>query len=138
MNRVRLLALGATLLAALATLAQQTSPKPASQAVGDFPSVDAQMKVLTQKLDLTADQQSKIRPIMQDLHDYTEKLLQDPTLSTQERLDQVRPRRIEAGKKIRVFLTEEQNSKFDAYLRGPHRDMHGGLSGNGAGAALPK
>jgi Spy/CpxP family protein refolding chaperone len=96
------------------------------------------MKVLIEKLDLTAEQQSKIRPIMLELHDYTVKLMQDKSLSQQERLDKVRPRRIEAGEKVREFLTEDQKTKLNAYLQGPHRELHGDLSGGGAGAPSPK
>jgi hypothetical protein len=126
------------LMAAIVTLAQQTSAKPASKAADNFPSVDAQMKVLIEKLDLTAEQQREIRPIMLELHDYTVKLMRDESLSQQERLDKVRPRRIEAGKKVREFLTEDQKTKLNAYLQGPHREMHGDLSGDGAGAPSPK
>lgn len=138
MIRAGLLTIGTIILAALAMLAQQTSTQPAAKDAGNFPTVDAQMKVLIQKLDLTAEQQSKIRPIMQELHDYSVKLMQDPSLSQQERLDKVRPRRMEAGKKVREFLTEDQKTKLDAYLQGPHKEMHGDLSGNGAGAPSPK
>jgi len=138
MNRVRLLLIATMLMAALAVLAQQKSTKPASEAAGNFPSVDAQMKVLIEKLDLTAEQQSKIRPIMLELHDYTVKLMQDESLSQQERLAEVRPRRMEAGKKIREFLTEDQKTKLNAYLQGLHRELHGDLSGDGAGAPPPK
>jgi periplasmic protein CpxP/Spy len=131
MNRVRLVLIGTMLIAAVAMLAQQTSANSPSKDVGNLPSVDAQMKVLTEKLDLTAGQQSKIRPIMLELHDYTVKLMQDESLSQQERLDKVRPRRIEAGEKIRQFLTEDQKAKFNACLQGPHKEMHGDLSGKG-------
>jgi len=45
---------------------------------------------------------------------------------------------MEAGKKLREFLTEDQKTKLNAYLQGPHREMHGDLSGDGAGAPSPK
>ena len=138
MNRVRLLVIGTMLMAALTMLAQQASTKPASKAADNFPSVDTQMKVLIEKLDLTAEQQSKIRPMMLELHDYTVKLMRDESLSQQERLDKVRPRRMEAGKKVREFLTEDQKAKLNAYLQGPHREMHGDLSGDGGGAPSPR
>ena len=130
MNRARLFAIGTMFMAALALLAQQTSTKPAADAAGNVPTVDAQMKVLTEKLDLTAEQQIKIKPIMQGLHDYTVKLMQDESLSRDERLDKVRPARTEAGKKVREFLTDEQKKKLEIYLQGPHRELHGDLSGN--------
>lgn len=135
MNHTRLLVIGTVLIAALPMLAEQTS-KPGPDAAAKFPSLDSQMKVLTEKLDLTAEQQSKIKPIMQELHDYTVELMQNESLSQQERLDKVRPRRMETGKKVREFLTDEQKKKLDAYLKGPHRELHGDLSGEAG--TLPK
>ena len=44
------------------------------------------MKALTEKLDLSSEQPSKIKPIMQELHDYTVKAMQNDSLSEQERL----------------------------------------------------
>ena len=134
MNRVCNFVIG-TIFMVLPTFAQQTSSGPGA---ANFPSVDAQMRVLTEKLGLTTEQQSEIRPIMLELHDYTVRLIQDESLSQQERLDKVRPRRIAAGSKIREFLTDEQQAKLDLYLRGPHREMHGDLSGEATGAASPK
>ena len=138
MNRVRLFTIGTMFVAALAMLAQQTSTKFSSEAARNFPTVDAQMKVLTEKLDLTSEQQSKIRSIMQKLRDYSVKLMQDESLTQEERLAKVRPARMEAGKKVREFLTDEQKKKLEAYLQGPHREMHGDLSGSGGTAPSPK
>jgi hypothetical protein len=147
MNRVCFAVIAPILTCALAISAQQTSTEPAATAAdnkaaakraANFPSVEGQMKVLTDKLGLTVEQQNKVRPVMADLHDYTVKLIEDQSLSEQERLAKVRPRRIEAGKKLRELLTEEQNKKLDAYLRGPHREMHGDLSGEGAGERTKK
>lgn len=127
MKLIRMFAGLALLLFAVVAFAQQNAPANSEQP--SLPSVDDQMKVLTQKLDLTADQQTKIRPIMQRLHDITEKLMQDENLTRDERLARVRPERVKAGDEIRTFLSDEQKEKFAEYLKGPHREMHGNLSG---------
>jgi hypothetical protein len=106
MNRLRLLAIGSVLLIAPGMLAQQTAPtgepaKGAAQGVV-LPDVGDQLKVLTQKLDLSVDQQPKVKTILQELH---------------------------ADKKIREILSDDQKKKLDQYLRGPHAEMHGNLSG---------
>lgn len=41
------------------------------------PDVGDQLKVLTQKLDLSVDQQPKVKTILQELHDASLKLMQD-------------------------------------------------------------
>ena len=120
MSWIRSLAIGTVLIFALAVLAQQ---------IATTPTVDEQLKVLTEKLDLTAGQRAKVRPIMQELHDATEKLMQDERLSREERLAKVRPQRKQADKKIRALLNDDRKKKLDQYLAGPHDEMHGGLSG---------
>jgi Spy/CpxP family protein refolding chaperone len=138
MNRFRFLAIGTILMFALAAPAQQsaTGPAPndkeehAQRAAQDgVPTVESQLKVLTEKLDLTGDQQSRIKPILQELHDATQKIVQDKTLSHEERLAKVRPQRYKADKQIREFLSDDQKKKLDQYLQGPHSEMHGNLSG---------
>lgn len=103
-----------------------------------LPSVDEQMKILNAKLDLTSDQQEKIKPIMQDLHDATLKIMREDKLSRDEQLAKVRPLRISAGNKLRQFLTDEQKKKLDLYLSGPHHEMHGDLEGKPKSSTQPK
>jgi hypothetical protein len=123
---------------ALTTVAQQTTTRPDATdkndhgqraAQGDVPAVETQLKVLTEKLDLTGDQQARITPILQELHDATQKLVQDKSLSRDERLAKVRPQRYKANERIREILSDDQKKKLDQYLQGPHSEMHGNLSG---------
>ena len=133
MNRIRLLAICSMLLIAPAMLAQQTAPtgepgKGAAQGVV-LPDVGDQLKVLTQKLDLSVDQQPKVKTILQELHDASLKLMQGESTSHEELLSKVRPLRMNADKKIREILSDDQRKKLDQYLQGPHSEMHGNLSG---------
>jgi len=136
MNRYGLLPMGTMLILAVSAQAQQTTTSanaPAKAVPGQedagLPTVDAQLKVLTEKLNLSGDQQNKIRPILKELHDATEKLAADKSLSHEERLAKVRPQRQEADEQIREVLSDYQKKKLDAYLRGPHPEMHGNLTG---------
>ena len=133
MNRFRLLAIGSMLLIAPGVLAQQTAPtgepaKGAAQGVV-LPDVGDQLKVLTQKLDLSVDQQPKVKTILQELHDASLKLMQGESTSHEELLSKVRPLRMNADKKIREILTNDQTKKLDLYLQGPHSEVHGNLHG---------
>jgi len=131
MNRTRLLAIGTMLMFALTTLAQQTTTNIDAHggSGGGVPTVQGQLKVLTEKLDLTGDQQAKIKPILQELHDATQKLMQDESLSREERLDKVRPQRYKADKQIREILNDDQKKKLDQLEQEPHPELHGNLSG---------
>jgi hypothetical protein len=121
------------LLIAPGVLAQQTAPtaepaKGAAQGVV-LPDVGDQLKVLTQKLDLSVDQQPKVKTILQELHDASLKLMQGESTSHEELLSKVRHLRMIADKKIREILSDVQKKKLDQYLQGPHAEMHGNLSG---------
>jgi hypothetical protein len=138
MNRFRSLAFGTILIFALNVPAEQTATAPGSadkseqgqpSTQDDVPTADEQLKVLTIKLDLTDDQQARIKPILQGVHDATVKISQDQSLSREERLAKVRPIRYKAHEQIREILNDEQKKKLDQYMQGPHPEMHGNLSG---------
>ena len=121
MNRFRLLAIGALLTATLAVVAQQTTTKPGDPA----PGVDAHLKVLSERLDLTAAQQAKLKPILQEMQGTSQKLMQDETMSRDERMNKVRACRDKADKKAREFLSDEQKKKLDQLEAEPHPELHG-------------
>ncbi|PYX02558.1 MAG: hypothetical protein DMG86_06740 [Acidobacteria bacterium] len=135
MNRFRLLAIGTTLMLALTTAAQQapTSSDAHGGSGGGVPTVQEQLKVLTEKLDLTGDQQAKIKPILRELHGAMQKLVQDESMSREQRLGNVRACREKADKKIREILNDDQKKKLDQLEQEPHPELHGNLNG----ATLP-
>jgi hypothetical protein len=87
----------------------------AAQNVHGLPPAKEQLRILTDKLGLTADQQSKAGPIIRDLHDATLKLMNDKSLSEEERLNRVRPLRLNTDKKLREILNDQQKKKLDDY-----------------------
>jgi predicted DNA-binding protein YlxM (UPF0122 family) len=101
---------------------------PSAQA--QIPSVEQQMKVFTEKLDLTADQQAKLRPIVRHLHDVMMKAVQNPNLSHEERVAMVRPAHMKAHEEFQQILSEEQKEKLEAYMHGPHPEMQMKLGGS--------
>jgi hypothetical protein len=123
MNHIRLLAAGTILMFASITVAQQATPS------AGVPTAEGQLKVLTAKLDLTSGQQEKVKPILQELHDATLKLVHDENMSREERLSKVRDSRFSADKKIRTILNDDQKQKLDELEREPHPELHGDLSG---------
>jgi Spy/CpxP family protein refolding chaperone len=142
MNRIRLLVVGTVLLLALTVVAQQAATQPDrptpdhpvrdghGQGMHDgVPTVEGHLKVLTEKLALTGDQQTKTRPILQELHDATQKLMQDETMSREERLGKVRACREKADKKIREILNDDQKKKLDQLEQEPNSGLHGNVNG---------
>jgi hypothetical protein len=135
MDCFRLFSIWTMLIASLTAPAQQTSAASTGNAQGrssvqdNAPSVQQQLQTLTAKLHLTIDQEAKIKPILQQLHDATLKLMEDPGLTDRERLDKIRPLRYKARDDMRAILNDDQKQKLDQYLQGPHNEMHGGLTG---------
>src|SRR5882762_2544414 len=110
----RVITIGTMLIVALTAPAQQTATRPTdkdehgqSAAQDDVPTARQMLKVLTEKLDLTGDQQAEITPILQKLHDTQQKLVEDKSPSREERLAKVRSRREKADKQIRKILTDD-------------------------------
>ena len=128
-NRSCLLAIAALLIVAMTVTAQEHGQRGSQD---DQPTVETQLKVLTEKLDLTCDQQAKVKPIIKKLHNRTQKLMQNENLSNEERLAKIRPERFKAEKQIRELLADRQRVKLDEFLHGPHPEMHGNLSGGSA------
>ncbi len=125
MNQRNLLAIGTML-----TFALTGAARGAPAASSGLATVESQLKALTGKLDLTEDQQARIKPVLEELHDSTQKLAEDESLSPDERLAKVRPLRYKADRKIREVLNDDQKKKLDRYEQGPHPEMHGSLSGS--------
>ena len=143
MNRNRLVTIGMTVMFAVATFAQQAAAQPdrsasdrtaknehgQGNANNGVPSVEEHLKVLTERLDLTANQQTKIKPILQRLHDSTQKAVQAQNISTEQRMDRVRASRLKADEKIREILNDDQKEKLDQLEQDTHVDLHGDVNG---------
>lgn len=136
MNRIRLLAIGAVAMFALTVVAQQTTSSNAQGGSGGVPAVQNYLKLLTEKLDLNADQQAKVKPILQEMHDATQKFVQDESMSRDERMDNVRACRYKADREIRKILNDEQKKKLDQLEQEPHPELHGNV--NGTSPAPPR
>ena len=71
MKRIPLIAIMSISMFARVALAQRSAAKPGSEAQDSLPPVEEQLKVLNEKLGLTAKQQAKVKPILQYPVSYT-------------------------------------------------------------------
>ena len=121
MNRIRLFAVVMALAFALPAIAQQSATAPARH----LPTVDQHLKALSEKLNLTADQQDKARPILKQMQDAMQRVMNDKSLTPEQAHQQIRPARMKADKELREFLTVEQKKTLDDLESHPHSDLHG-------------
>jgi hypothetical protein len=131
MNRLRLLAVGTVLMFALSAAAQQTTTSPDAHAVAVAP-VEQHLKVLSEKLSLTADQQDKARPILQEMHDGSQKIEDDHSLTPDQRQAAMGELFMKADKAVRVFLSEDQKKTLDEMEAQMHSGSHGSPHGTTA------
>jgi hypothetical protein len=120
MNRVRGLMMGILLLFAIGVLGQQPSGDTVTH---HMPSVEEHVKLLSERLNLTSDQQMKLTPVIREMQDTVEKNNQDTSLSQDERNTRMRTAHMKADKQMRVFLTEPQKTKLTEMEQEAHMDV---------------
>lgn len=121
MKQIKSILLIAVCLLAVAAFAQQSNPPAQPPTGGDQPqgqrrgpmSVDDQLKSLTDRLTLTADQQAKIKPILEDRSTQMQALMKDDSLSQDDRRAKARSIQEATTGKIRDVLTDDQKKKYD-------------------------
>jgi periplasmic protein CpxP/Spy len=139
MKLIRLTMLFAACLFAMAALAQQNPP---AQPGGDqkqgghghmgmgpgMGNVDDHVKELTTKLNLTADQQTKVKAILEENHQQMQTIMNDKSLSMDDKHAKMKSMHDSVHSKVRDILTDEQKPKFDAMVKDMENhmnEMHG-------------
>ncbi len=114
MNWIRRIAIAVLMSFALVTMAQEAT----------MPNVDEHLQALSTKLDLTADQQAKIRPILKEMQDGMQKIDQDQSLSDAARHEKKEAVFMNADKQARRYLSAEQKKKLDVMENEVHSGAH--------------
>jgi periplasmic protein CpxP/Spy len=91
------------------------------------PSKRAQM--LTQRLNLTEDQQSKVKDIFTAQQKQMQSLMQDSSGPHEDKRAKFEQMRSETDSQIRAVLTGDQQQKFDTMLKDREQHMRGGREG---------
>lgn len=128
MNYFRSLAIATMLSLAAIAAAQQsaapvaTDPRAQTQptAQNTVTNVDQHLNMLSQSLDLSADQQAQIRPILKQMLDARQKLVQDTTLTDEARQEKEKALHDKADKQVRKLLNDDQKKKLDTLEQQPH------------------
>jgi Spy/CpxP family protein refolding chaperone len=119
LNRIRLLSVSTIFLVVLGAAAQQTAKVPDNVNKdkrgqhGNMSNPEEHLRMLSEKLNLTAEQQEKARPIIQNMLDSRQKLMRDQTLSNEQREEKERALHEKASHELRQILNEEQKKQLD-------------------------
>jgi len=101
----------------------QEKPAPPEHAMV-IPDVDQHLKVLSEKLELSSEQQEKARPILKSMQDDLQKDMDDKSLSPDQMHAKMHADFMKADKELREFLTDGQKTKLDEM----EKQMHHGSS----------
>ncbi len=88
----------------------QTQP---GQPSGQPPTMDAQVSALAQELSLNADQQTKVRTILEDQHGQAITIIQNDAMPRADKIQKIHALRSTTISRVRDVLTPEQKPKFD-------------------------
>jgi protein CpxP len=117
LRRALLLAAGLMLLSASASqlIAQEAPPSPPapSHHARVRTTLDDRVKVFAKQLDLSDQQQTAVKRILEQRQRDTLRIRQDASLSGEERIARFRALQDQTAERIRAVLTEEQKKKYD-------------------------
>ncbi len=78
-----------------------------------MPTVDDQLKHLTKKLNLSDDQQAKLKPILEDQRKQMDAIRDDSSMSRQDRFSKMQELRQSSDTQIKSVLNDDQQKTFD-------------------------
>jgi protein CpxP len=104
-------------------------------------SPQMELERLNKQLNLTQDQQDKLKPILEDRQKQMEALRNDTAMSREDRMTKMRDIRKNTDDQIRQALNPDQQKKFDEMqqqmMRGGPGGRRGGPPSGGQGAPPP-
>jgi hypothetical protein len=93
---------------------------------------DHQLRHMTKELDLSADQQAQIKPVLESRQEQMQQIRQDQSLSQQDRRQKMMDIQQDTSSKIEAALNDTQKQKYEAMqAKMRNRRMHrGGMGGD--------
>jgi Spy/CpxP family protein refolding chaperone len=122
-----------------ALYAQQDTMSQGGPQAGEHrmpPSADQRLAHMTKMLNLTPDQQAKIKPILENQQSQMESLHQDQSMSREDRMAKAQQIRQSSNTEIQQILTPDQQQKWTS-MQG-QRQGGGGRGPASGGATTPQ
>ena len=137
-----LLATGLTLGAAAAFAQDNPAPDASAQQPGNGPAgmghqhmtPDEQVAHMTKRYNLSADQQTQIKPILANQQQQMMALRQDSSLSREDRMAKMKSIREDSSTKIQAILNDSQKQKFTEDQQKMQERMQERMQQHGGGA----
>ena len=118
--------LAMALATGMVCFAQDAQPQaPNVEATQTHRQIDPQrqLKVLTKKLQLTADQQNQLLPILQDRATQMQSIRSDASLSQADRRAKLKSLKDDSNSKIEALLNDQQKQTYEQMKQRSHDHM---------------
>jgi hypothetical protein len=96
---------------------QQPGAQSQGAPMASHPSIDDQVKSLSDQLNLTADQQAKVKSALEDQHTQAMTIVQDNSLAREDKIQKIHGLRETTISKVRTALNDDQKKKFDQMIQ---------------------
>jgi Spy/CpxP family protein refolding chaperone len=97
-------------------------------------SADQRLQHMTQILNLTSDQQTKLKPILENESQQMQSLRADTSMSREDKMGKARSIRETTNSQITPILTPAQQQKWQQEQAQMRQHMHNGVAPNAVGA----
>jgi protein CpxP len=111
---------------------QSTTPPPMHGPHGQMMNPDKQLEHLTKTLSLTSDQQTQIKPILENQQQQMMQLHEDQSLSRDDKMAKAKSLHADTTSKIEAVLTPDQKQKYEVMQQQMQERMQQRMQG-GAG-----
>jgi hypothetical protein len=103
----------------------KAEPSQAPPMHAGTPGIDQQVSALSAALNLTSDQQAKVKTILEDQHQQAVIVVNDSSLAQDAKVQKMHDLRKSTVDKVRGTLTsDEQKNKFDAMVQAQNDRIH--------------
>jgi periplasmic protein CpxP/Spy len=82
-----------------------------------MPSVDDQVGSIKQAVNLSDEQAGKVHDILQAQRDKAQQMMQDSSVSRDDRRAKMQALREDSNNQIRALLSDDQKKSYDSYLK---------------------
>ena len=114
------------------------TPPPMHGPRGQMMNPDKQLEHLTKALNLTSDQQTQIKPILEDQQNQMMQLHQDQSLSRDDKMAKAKSLHADTTGKIEAVLDPDQKQKYEAMQQKMQERMHDRMQGGAQPQAQPQ
>ena len=131
-----------------ALLAQDSSTSPAQDQSAQGPmqhggmhgpmSPDKELAHMTKQLSLTSDQQSQIKPILEDRQSQMMQMHQDSSMSREDKMTKMKSLDDSSNSKVEAVLTDQQKPKYEKMIANRQQHMEQRRAEHQNGGAEPQ